>query len=72
VQEESIAEVSVKVDVQEEEDIIASADELEEDDDEGPDLESVEPVVEEDSISDELDHDVEQIPVPGEKLEDDE
>jgi hypothetical protein len=72
VQEESIAEVSVKVDVQEEEDIIASADELEEDDDEGPDLESVEPVVEEDSISDELDNDVEQIPVPGEKLEDDE
>ena len=72
MQEESIAEVSVKVDVQEEEDIIASADELEEDDDEGPDLESVEPVVEEDSISDELDNDVEQIPVPGEKLEDDE
>jgi hypothetical protein len=29
-------------------------------------------VVEEDSISDELDNDVEQIPVPGEKLEDDE
>ena len=72
MQDESVAGMSAKEDVQVEDDNIASTDEPEVNEDEGPDPESVEPSVEDDAIAPEVDDDVEQFFAAVEVLEDEE